>query len=89
MKIINIQAAKTHLSRIVDDVVDGQEIILAKSGKPLVKLVPYEAPRKARTPGLLSGQGWESADAWAAEADPLRVDAPMFHGAVEEPPPSK
>lgn len=86
MKIINIQAAKTHLSRIVDDVVDGEEIVLAKSGKPLVKLVAYDAPRKARTPGLLAGQGWESPDAWAAESDPLLIDKPMFHGAVEEPP---
>ncbi len=88
MKIINIQAAKTHLSRIVDNVVDGEEIVLAKSGKPLVKLVPYDTPRKPRTPGLLAGQGWESPDAWDAEADPLMIDKPMFHGAVEEPPPA-
>jgi prevent-host-death family protein len=89
MKIINIQAAKTHLSRIVDQVVDGQEIVLGKAGKPLVKLVPYEMPRKPRTPGLFAGRGWESEDAWEKEADPLHVDAPMFHGAVEEPPPAR
>jgi prevent-host-death family protein len=88
VKTINIQAAKTHLSRIVDEVVEGEEIILAKAGKPLVRLVPYVSPRKPRTPGIFAGKGWESADCWAADDAALEtsIAGPLFHGAVEEPP---
>jgi prevent-host-death family protein len=89
VKVINIQAAKTHLSRLVEEVVtDGEEVVLAKAGKPLVRLVPYVAARKARTPGLLAGQGWEAPDCWAPDERLLdeSVGGPMFHGAVEEPP---
>lgn len=44
-KIINVHAAKTHLSRLLDEVQAGQEIVLAKAGKPYARLVPY-APRE-------------------------------------------
>jgi prevent-host-death family protein len=50
MKTVNIQAAKTHLSRLVEEAVAGDEIILAKAGKPLVRLTPVQpdvSPRKA------------------------------------------
>ncbi|MGH8021178.1 MAG: type II toxin-antitoxin system Phd/YefM family antitoxin [Opitutaceae bacterium] len=88
MQIINIQAAKTHLSRIVERAVEGEEIVLAKAGKPLVKLVPFAPAQKPRTPGLLTGQGWEAPDCWTSDEkvfDPT-VEGPLFHGAVEEPP---
>ena len=50
MKTINIQAAKTHLSRLVEQAVAGDDIVLAKAGRPLVRLVPVQpdvSPRKA------------------------------------------
>jgi prevent-host-death family protein len=56
VKVINIQAAKTHLSRIVDDVGNGEEIVLAKAGKPLVRLVPYDAPGQPRKAGIFAEQ---------------------------------
>ena len=40
MKTVNLHAAKTHLSRLVDEAASGQEIVIAKSGKPMVRLVP-------------------------------------------------
>ncbi|MFY9666031.1 MAG: type II toxin-antitoxin system prevent-host-death family antitoxin [Candidatus Cybelea sp.] len=40
MKLVNLYEAKTHLSRIVDEAVAGESIVLARAGKPLVKLVP-------------------------------------------------
>jgi prevent-host-death family protein len=88
VKTINIQAAKTHLSRIVDDVVEGEEVILAKAGKPLVRLVRYESLRTPRTPGIFSGKGWEAADCWEADDNVLStsIEGALFHGAVEEPP---
>jgi prevent-host-death family protein len=54
--IINIHEAKTHLSRIVDDVAAGAEVVIAKAGKPMARLVPIpEAPRKKKL-GLLKGK---------------------------------
>lgn len=89
MKVVNIHAAKTHLSRLVDEAASGsEEIIIAKSGKPLVRLVPYAAPGPKRTPGALQGQVWEAADCWTGADDPLgaAADAPLYHGGAEEPP---
>jgi prevent-host-death family protein len=53
--LINVHEAKTHLSRILDRVHHGEEIVLAKAGKPYVKLVPVRPARK-RKPGLLKGK---------------------------------
>ncbi len=79
MKIINIQAAKTHLSRLVDEVVAGEEITLAKAGKPLVRLVPYKAPGAVRRGGQLAGQIWEAPDCWSDEDDLAEfVEAPLY-----------
>lgn len=64
MKIINIQEAKTHLSRLVEEALSGEELIIAKAGKPLVRLVPFQAEKKPFPLGLLAGQGWESPDCW-------------------------
>lgn len=41
-RIVNVHEAKTHLSRLLDDVEEGQEIILARAGKPCARLVPLE-----------------------------------------------
>lgn len=67
MKVINIQAAKTHLSRLVEEAAAGEEIILAKAGKPLVRIVPYAAARSIRKGGQLHGKIHESGDAWAPD----------------------
>lgn len=56
MKTVNIHAAKTHLSRLVEDVAAGEEVIIAKHGKPMVRLVPLESVRPKRQLGLLAGQ---------------------------------
>lgn len=48
--------AKTHLSRLLDEVTRGTEIIIAKAGKPVARLVPIESPRPPRTPGFLRGK---------------------------------
>jgi len=57
MPIVNIHAAKTHLSRLVEEAAAGEEIIIAKAGKPLAKLGPLAAAgRKKRRLGLLAGK---------------------------------
>lgn len=40
VKIINIHEAKTHLSRLIDSVADGEAFVIAKAGRPLAKVVP-------------------------------------------------
>lgn len=65
----NIQEAKTHLSRLVEQAAAGKEIIIAKAGKPMAKLVPYIPPQPARSGGFLAGKIWESDDCWDAAAD--------------------
>ena len=54
--VFNIHDAKTNLSRIVDDVAAGAEVIIAKAGKPMARLVPIEVPMKAKRLGLLKGK---------------------------------
>lgn len=45
MRTVNMYEAKTHLSRLVDRAAKGEPFIIAKAGKPLVKLLPLDAPR--------------------------------------------
>jgi len=52
--IVNVRDAKTNFSRLLERAHDGEEIVLAKAGKPYAKLVPLEE-RKERKPGLAKG----------------------------------
>ena len=57
LKTANIHEAKTHLSRLVERAAKGEEIIIAKAGKPMAKLVPYkEEPAPTRIPGYWRGK---------------------------------
>jgi len=59
---VNIHEAKTHLSRLVEQAAKGQEFIIAKAGKPMVRVVPIEAPPTRRRLGFLAGRGVITAD---------------------------
>lgn len=54
--IINIHEAKTHLSRIVDEVAAGAEVIIAKAGKPMARLSPFGGVPRRKKLGLLKGR---------------------------------
>ena len=60
---VNIHDAKTHLSRLVGRVEGGEEVIIARAGRPVARLVPYRAHREPRQPGLLKGK-IQLADDW-------------------------
>ena len=62
METKNIHEAKTHLSRLVERAAGGEEIIIAKAGKPMAKLVPYQEDKKPRKPGSLRGKIWIADD---------------------------
>jgi prevent-host-death family protein len=56
MKTINIHAAKTHLSSLVEEAAAGEEIIIAKAGKPVARIVALEKSDARKTFGMLKGK---------------------------------
>ncbi|QTD46681.1 type II toxin-antitoxin system Phd/YefM family antitoxin [Ottowia testudinis] len=53
---VNVHEAKTHFSRLLEKVHAGQEVILAKAGKPYARMVPLEPARSQRQSGRLAGK---------------------------------
>ena len=76
MKTINIHEAKTHLSRIVERVAGGEEVIIGKAGKPMAKLIPYRTSPVQRKPGSLKGK-IKIADSFDDYSDEVRA---LFEG---------
>jgi prevent-host-death family protein len=75
-QFVNIHEAKTHLSRLVERAAAGEEIVVAKAGRPMAKLVPYETLKKPRQMG-----GWEGRVWIADDFDELPADiAAAFRG---------
>lgn len=56
MKTVNIHEAKTQLSRLVDRAAKGESFVIAKAGKPLVKVTALDAPAKPKRLGFLKGE---------------------------------
>jgi prevent-host-death family protein len=56
MRTVNIHEAKTHLSRLVDAAAKGEPFIIAKAGKPMVKVVPIDAPAKPKRFDFMAGE---------------------------------
>ncbi len=58
MSQVNVHQAKTHLSRLIDKIANGteKEIVIAKSGKPKAKLVPFDDKPVKRLRGLMKGK---------------------------------
>jgi prevent-host-death family protein len=79
MSVVNIHEAKTHLSRLLERVAAGEEVVIAKAGRPVAKLVAFhedEAPRKLG--------GWKGLVWMADDFDELPDDVlAAFHGDEE------
>lgn len=58
MQTVNIHEAKTHLSRLINQAAEGESFIIAKAGRPLVKVIPIHAPTGTETKrcGFMMGQ---------------------------------
>lgn len=56
MTTVNMHAAKTHLSRLIDEVAEGEEVVIAKAGRPVARLVPIGKAPGRRTLGTLKGR---------------------------------
>ena len=55
MRTVNVHQAKTHLSRLLEQVAAGEEVVIAKAGKPVARLVPVDWP-EPRVPGIARGR---------------------------------
>jgi len=77
--IVNMHEAKSTLSKLVEKVSAGEEVVIAKAGKPVAKLVKYEA-KEPRKLGLLDGKIWIADD--FDETDQELVD--LFYGSDDE-----
>lgn len=62
MPIVNMHEAKTHLSRLVKRAADGEDVVIAKAGRPVARLVPYEADDAPRQLGGWKGRVWIADD---------------------------
>jgi len=59
---VNIHAAKTHLSRLIERVEGGEEILIARGGRPVARLVPLATRTNPRRLGIWDGQVWIAPD---------------------------
>jgi len=77
---INVYAAKTHLSRLIDRAMSGEDVVITRHGRPVARLVSADGERAPRKLGLLKGRVKVSSDFDA----PLPADAQAgFEGPVE------
>jgi prevent-host-death family protein len=53
---VNIHEAKTHLSRLIERVEAGEEVVIARAGRPVARLVPFRTRVRPRRPGIWRGQ---------------------------------
>lgn len=70
---LNVYEAKTRFSQLLDRVEAGEEIVIARNGRPVARLVPAPRPRPARTPGALRNDLWIAPD--FDEPDPATAEA--------------
>ncbi len=68
--IINVHETKTRLSKLLDRVLEGEEIVIGRAGKPVARLTPFVPERKPRAPGRLAGKIVVAAD---FDATPARL----------------
>lgn len=59
---VNVHEAKTHLSKLLQQVITGEEVIIAKAGKPIAKLIPFVEKPIKRIPGTAKGKIWVAPD---------------------------
>jgi prevent-host-death family protein len=77
--VSNIHEAKSQLSKLVDRALKGEEVIIARAGKPVVRLVPVEEDPSPRQGGQWKGQVWIAPD-----FDELPEDIARAFGMIDE-----
>lgn len=82
MTIRNVSDAKEQLSALLVMVESGEEVVIARAGKPIARLVKFDRPKGKRKFGALRGKVWISPD--FDEPDP-KIDQMFFEGELEPP----
>ena len=77
---VNIHEAKTHLSRLLQRVAEGEEVTIARAGVPVAKLIPVEVKKNIRPLGFARGEIWVADDFDAPLPDDLLA---AFEGDLE------
>jgi prevent-host-death family protein len=80
---VNIHEAKTHLSRLLQRVADGEEVTIARAGVPVARLVAIEPKKKTRPLGFARGKVWIADDFDAPLPDDLL--AAFYGGSIPKP----
>ena len=78
--VVNIHEAKTHLSRLLQRVAEGEEVTIARAGVPVAKLIPVEVKKNVRPLGFARGEIWVADDFDAPLPDYLLA---AFEGELE------
>lgn len=71
--MVNMHEAKTHLSRLVERVEAGEEVVIGRAGRPVARLVPYREVASPRRPGALRGSIWLADDFDRTDAELIRA----------------
>jgi prevent-host-death family protein len=61
-EVVNMHQAKSSLSRLVERALAGDDVVIARNGEPLVRLVPVARKREPRVPGRMKGKIWIAPD---------------------------
>ena len=84
MRKVNISQVNIRLSRLVEDAAGGEEIVITKRGRPVVRLVALESSARPRKPGGWEGQVWMAEDFYAPL--PKDLEDAFYGGDGGEPP---
>jgi prevent-host-death family protein len=68
-EVVNMHEAKSSLSRLVERALAGEDVVIARNGEPLVRLVPIPKKREPRVPGRYKGKIWISPDCFEPMSD--------------------
>lgn len=78
-KQVNVYEAKTQLSKLLEQVEAGDEIVIARNGRPVARLVPVQRTKPIRVPGGWEGRVWMAPD--FDEPDP-ELEKLFYHGPI-------
>ena len=82
MRQVNVYEAKTQLSKLIDAAAGGEEIVIARSGRPVAKLVGLTAGRPKRQLGLMKGKIWAAPD-WDSPEVNEEIACTFYEGDLE------
>ena len=68
-EVVNMHQAKSSLSRLVERALAGEDVVIARNGEPLVRLVPIPKKREPRVPGRYKGKVWMAPDLEFTDAE--------------------